>query len=302
MEQDGIIDPHFHLWQPSRNPYPWLTTKPPPIRVAGDPAPIAGDYLVADYLAETAGQGVVKAVHVDAGWDYADPVAETRWLQAIANDPASRGIPQGIVARASLDAPDAEAVLTAHARHPNLRGIRQIANWHADPNKTYVGRPDLLSDPAFRRGFALLGGFGLSFDLQCYPSQFDQALRLADDFPATSIVLNHAGMPVDRDAEGLRLWRDGIRALARRPNVTVKISGLGMLDWSWTIQSIRPFVRDCLDAFGPDRAMFASNFPVDRLYSSYDRLYDAFRETVSDLPAPERRALFHDTALRIYRL
>jgi predicted TIM-barrel fold metal-dependent hydrolase len=302
MEQDGIVDPHFHLWEPSRHPYPWLTDKPSPIRVAGDPAPIAGDYLVADYLAETAAQNVIKAVHVDAGWDYADPVAETRWLQAIADDPISRGFPHGIVARASLDAPDAETVLAAHSRHPNLRGIRQIANWHPNLDKTYVQRHDLLSDPAFRRGFALLDRWGLSFDLQCYPSQFDQALRLADDFPATSIILNHAGMPVDRDPAALRLWRDGLRGLARRPNVTVKISGLGMLDWTWTTASIRPFVRDCLDAFGPDRAMFASNFPVDRLYSSCDRLYDAFHEIVSDLPAPERRALFRDNAIRVYRL
>ncbi len=302
MEDPSVVDPHFHLWHLSRHPYPWLTQRPPPLRVAGDPAPIARDYLVADYLSESAAQDVVKAVHVDAGWDYGDPVAETRWLQSVADDPASRGFPHGIVARASLEAPDAEEVLAAHTAYPNLRGIRQIANWHPDPDKTYIARPDLLSDPAWRQGFALLERFGLSFDLQCYPSQFGQALRLADDFPATSIILNHTGMPVDRDAEGLRTWRDGIRALAWRPNVTVKISGLGMLDWSWTTASIRPFVREAIEAFGPDRAMFASNFPVDRLYSSFDRLYDAFREVVADLPAPERRALFSDTALRVYRL
>jgi predicted TIM-barrel fold metal-dependent hydrolase len=302
MEQDDMADPHFHLWQPSRNPYPWLTDRPPPIRVAGDPAPIARDYLVADYLAEAAGQNVTRGVHVDAGWDYRDPVAETRWLQAIADDPASRGFPHGIVARASLEAPDVEAVLGAHARHPNVRGIRQIANWHPDPDKTYIGRPDLLADPAWRRGFALLERFGLSFDLQCYPAQFDQALRLADDFPGTSIVLNHAGMPVDRDAAGLRAWREGLRALARRSNLTVKVSGLGMLDWTWTTESIRPFVREAIEAFGPQRAMFASNFPVDRLYSSFDRLFDAFREIVADLPDADRRHLFRDTAVRVYRL
>jgi predicted TIM-barrel fold metal-dependent hydrolase len=187
--------------------------------------------LVSDYLAETASQRVVRAVHVDAGWDYRDPVGETAWLQSVADNPGSQGFPHGIVARASLQATGIGAVLDAHLAYPNIRGIRQIVNWHPDPEKTYIQVPDLLDDVAWRQGFALLAGRGLSFDLQCYPGQFDQAFRLADDFPDTSIILNHTGMPVDRAPEGFSHWREGLAALSKRPNVTIKISGLGMLDW-----------------------------------------------------------------------
>ena len=296
-----IVDPHFHLWSLA-NPYPWLTQQPPPIRVAGDPAPIAVDYLVADYIAEMAALGVVRAVHVDAGWDYNDPVAETAWLQSVAESAGSHGFPHGIVARAALDQPEIEAVLDAHMAHPNLRGIRQILNWHPDPDKTYIQVPELMESPAWRRGFAALAPRGLSFDLQCYPGQFDQALRLADAFPATSIILNHAGMPIDRSADGFAHWRAGLAALAQRPNVSVKISGLGMLDWSWTVASLQPYVLATIDCFGPDRAMFASNFPVDRLYSSADKLYAAFRELVAGFSARDQQALFHDTACQVYRL
>ena len=296
-----IVDPHFHLWNLA-NPYPWLTQQPPPIRVAGDPAPIAQDYLVQDYIAEMAALGVVRAVHVDAGWDYSDPVGETAWLQSVADDPTSQGFPHGIVARASLEGPDIETVLDAHRTHANLRGIRQILNWHPDPEKTYIQTPDLMDAPAWRRGFAALAPRGLSFDLQCYPGQFDQALRLADAYPATSIILNHAGMPVDRSHDGFAHWRAGLSALAMRPNVCVKISGLGMMDWAWTAETFRPYVLATIDCFGPDRAMFASNFPVDRLYSSADRLYSAFRQLVAGFSAPDQQALFHDTAARVYRL
>jgi predicted TIM-barrel fold metal-dependent hydrolase len=300
-DEDEIVDAHFHLWDLA-NPYPWLTRHPPPIRVAGDPAPIATSYLVGDYLAETARQKVTRGVHVDAGWDYSDPVAETAWLQSVADQDGSLGFPHGIVARASLESPAIGAVLDAHQAHANLRGIRQIVNWHPDPDKTYIDIPDLMELAAWRRGFAELGARGLSFDLQCYPGQFDQALRLADAFPETAIILNHAGMPVDRSLDGFAAWRKGLAALAERTNVTVKISGLGMMDWHWTVDSIRPYVLECIACFGSDRAMFASNFPVDRLYSSFDALYGAFREIMAGASTDERSLLFRRTACRVYRL
>jgi predicted TIM-barrel fold metal-dependent hydrolase len=109
-------------------------------------------------------------------------------------------------------------------------------------------------------------------------------------------------MPVDRDPEALALWRTGMRALAAQPNVWVKISGLGMVDWRWTEDSLRPFVLDTIEIVGPDRCMFASNFPVDKLYSSFDALYGAFKSIVSDFTKSEQRKLFSDTALAVYRI
>ncbi len=299
MDNFPIIDPHHHLWDLERFSYPWLTVKPQPLGVAGNISPIAHSYMVDDYLADASNQNLVKSVHIDAGFDPSQPVEETRWLQSLADQ---RGFPQGIVARTELNRPDVESVLAAQAEFANVRGIRHIVNWHPDPQKTYVDRPDLLTDPAWLTGFALLKKYDLSFDLQLYPAQMQDAARVAHRHPDTVIVVNHAGMPVDRDAEAIDLWRSGMRALAGEPNVWVKISGLGMVDWHWTEASIRPFVLETIDIFGPDRCMFASNFPVDKLYGSFDALYAAFSNIVSDFPRSERKKMFHDTAEAVYRL
>ena len=299
MNDFPIVDPHHHLWDLERFSYPWLSAQPLPASVAGDVAPIAKSYLLDDYLADTANQNVVKSVHVDAGFDPTQPVEETRWLQSIADQ---HGFPHGVVARAELHRPDVETTLAAHCRFPNVRGIRHIVNWHPDAAKTYVTKADFLTDTAWLRGFALLKRYNLSFDLQLYPSQMADAAALAAAHGDTIIILNHAGMPVDRDAEALSLWRTGMRALAAQPNVWVKISGLGMVDWRWTEESIRPFVLDTIEIFGPNRCMFASNFPVDKLYSSFDALYGAFKRIVCDFSIGERRKLFSDTALAVYRI
>jgi predicted TIM-barrel fold metal-dependent hydrolase len=128
------------------------------------------------------------------------------------------------------------------------------------------------------------------------------AAALARAYPDVLIILNHAGMPVDRDEEGIRLWQRGMRELAIAPNVVVKISGLGTVDWNWTVETIRPFVLQTIEVFGVPRCMFGSNFPVDKLYSDFDALYAAFREITKSFSADERRMLFHDNAARYYRL
>ncbi len=296
---EPIIDPHHHLWDLQRNKYPWLQERPLSPRLEGDIEPIAKDYLIGDYQADIRNQNVVKSVHVESGWDPSDPVGETEWLQQLSD---KHGYPHGIVARAALDAPDVEQILENHARYKNIRGIRHIVNWHRDPVKTYVDRPDLISTKAWRRGFSLLRRFGFSFDLQLYPSQMSDAAELAHSYPDILIILNHSGMPVDRDNEGIRIWRSGMRELAAASNVVVKISGVGAVDWNWTVDTIRPFVLQTIEIFGVDRCMFASNFPVDKLYSDFDRLYASFHEITKHFNRYERLALFHDNAARYYRL
>jgi predicted TIM-barrel fold metal-dependent hydrolase len=292
-----VVDPHMHLWDLERLHYPWLAH--PKVTFSGDNKLLASTYRMADYLAEAEGIEVLAVVHVDAGHDAADPLAETRWLQAQADAGA---FPQGIVAYADLSKPDVEALLEAHAAHRNVRGIRQILNVHADPLFDYVGR-HYLHEPAWRSGFALLEKFGLSFDLQIYPSQMPDAAGLARAHPDTALILNHTGMFVDRGSvAGWREWRDGLRALAANPNVSVKISGLGMVDHGWSVESIRPYVLETIDAFGVARCMFASNFPVDRLHGSYRAVWQGFAQAVAGASQAEHAALFRENALRIYRL
>jgi predicted TIM-barrel fold metal-dependent hydrolase len=200
-----------------------------------------------------------------------------------------------------LNDPNVEALLAEHASHRNVRGIRQILNWHPDPKKTYTPR-DLLVDPPWQRGFALLRKYGLSFDLQIYPGQMRAAAQLAARHPDTQIIINHTGMPVDRDVAGQQAWRAGLQALAQQPNVAVKISGLAMLDWQWTTGSLRPFVQQTLEIFGPGRCLFASNFPVDRLFGAFARQYSAYQSLITSLSAAERAQVFATNAERIYRI
>lgn len=294
-----IIDPHHHLWDVEHNRYPWLQENALQPRLEGDIGPIAKNYLLEDYLADTRNQNLVKSVHIECGWDPSDPVGETEWLQRLAD---KHGYPHGIVARATLDAPGVERILEGHAGYRNIRGIRHSINWHPDPAKRYVTRPDLIRTEAWRRGFGLLRRFGLSFDLQLYPAQMADAAALAYAHPDVLLILNHTGMPVDHDQEGLDLWRRGMRDLAAARNVVVKISGLGAVIPNWTVGSIRPFVLETIETFGVGRCMFASNFPVDKLWSDFDAVYAAFREITEPFSGAERRLLFHDNAVRYYRL
>ena len=294
-----VIDPHQHLWDLRRNRYPWLQEHLQAPRLEGDIRSLAKNYLLEDYLANARNQNVVKSVHVECGWNPADPVGETGWLQGIADQ---HGFPHGIVARATLDAPDVERVLEGHAQYKNVRGIRQAVNWHPDPAKTYVDRPDLIRTDAWRAGFKLLRRFDLSFDLQLYPAQMADAAALAHTYPDTLIILNHAGMPVDRDEDGILLWLSGMQELASAANVVTKISGLGTVNPHWTVESIRPFVLHTIETFGVARCMFASNFPVDGLFSDFDTPYAAFHEITASFTEEERRRLFHDNAAHYYRL
>jgi predicted TIM-barrel fold metal-dependent hydrolase len=297
-EHFPIIDPHHHLYDLEHYRYPWLQDGVQPI-VFGDYSAIRKSYLIDDFLAETRDQNVVKSVHIDVGYDRTDPVSETRWLQSVADE---RGFPHGIVGYADLGQSDVQSVLEGHSQFKNIRGIRHTLNYHPDPVKTYLDRPGIMNEREWRAGYALLRRFGFSFDLQIYYSQMQDAYNLARSFPDTQIILNHTGMPVDRAPEDLEGWRKAMQRLAEAPNVACKISGLGMGDWKWTVDSIRPFVLHAIEAFGVDRCMFASNFPVDKLFSSYDDVFNAFKTITKGFSADERRKMFHDNAARFYRL
>lgn len=295
-----VVDPHIHLWDLKTHHYPWLAN--PGVSFVGDARELKHDYLLADLLREAGEVEILKVVHVEANHDPADPVEETRWLQGLANEAGSRGMPNGIVAGVDLSAPDATQVLEGHAAFANTRGIRQILNVHENKLFDYIGR-HLMRDSVWRENFALLRRYDMSFDMQIYPSQMDEAVALAQAHADTQIIINHAGMFVDRSSvAGYRAWRDGMRKLAGCPNVTVKLSGFAMFDHQWTVESLRPYVLETIDAFGVERAMFASNFPVDRLFGSYEDLWRAYASIVADASVAEKDALFRRNAERVYRI
>lgn len=290
-----VVDPHIHLWDMSGR-YSWLGQ--PGANFLGDSSSLAKDHLPADFRRDAGDIEVLKVVHIDAIAD--DAVAETAWLESLA-DGADR-FPDAIVAYVDLSRPDADEMLARQKSFRSVRGIRQILNVHPDPVYDYVGRHFMRED-AWQANFKLLAKYGLSFDLQLYPSQMPEAAALAAANPEIPIALNHTGMFADRNSVvGWTGWRDGLRALSACPNIHVKISGLGMFDHKWTRESFRPYVLEAIDAFGVDRAMFASNFPVDRLFSTYSDLWRAFADIVSDMPEGDRDKLFRTNAECFYRI
>lgn len=306
MSRSEAVDAHHHLWDLEANHYPWLS----PDRGA-DPFPdfeqLCRDYLISDFHADVAGQSIVKSVHVQAEHDEADPVRETAWLQRVADDPASRGFPHAIVAWADLSSEGVEAVLEGHAAFPNTRGIRQMLNYvpptpGGDGGGAFGGHGDLLENPAFHRHFPLLRRFDLSFDLQIFPWQTEGGAKLVAAHSDTPFVLNHTIMPFDRSEAGLEVWRDAARTYAGFPNVSIKISGLGMAPGGWDPTTNRALIRETIEAFGPERCLFGSNFPVDKLMADYDTVWDLFRDAIADFSVDEQRAMLRSNAERVYRL
>lgn len=293
-----FVDVHVHLWDLDHLSYPWLCTPFGDDGVAGSVAAIAHTYLLDDYRADAAHWPVTGIVHVDAGATPHQALDETRWLQDMAD---ARGMPSAIIAFAALNDPEAPALLERHASFANVRGIRHIVNWHADPGKTYTP-VDLIGDPAWQAGYARLSAHGLSFDCQLYPGQMPAMAALAARNPDVPVILNHGGMLVDRGADAHAQWRSGMAALAALPHVSVKLSGYGIVDHGWTADTIRPQVLDTIALFGPERCMVASDFPTDKLYGDFDRVIGALDTITADFSADERDALFAGNAERIYRI
>jgi predicted TIM-barrel fold metal-dependent hydrolase len=292
-----IVDPHQHFWDLGRNFHPWLCDPVPIAFRYGDYSAIRRNYLPADYRRDTARYRIVKTVHIEAEWDRADPVGETRWIEKIHQE---FGLPSACIGHAQPDRPDVAEVLAAHAWSPLVRGIRHKPA--ASNPREARGEPGSMDDPRWRAGFSLLERFGFSYDLQTPWWHLGAAAELAADFPGTQIVINHTGLPADRSPEALGAWRRALETVAAKPNVAIKISGLGRAGLPWTLEANGPIIRDAISIFGVERCMFASNYPVDRLAGSFETIYAGFFAAVADRSPEEQRKLFHDNALRIYRL
>lgn len=285
------IDAHHHLWDLQKVQYPWLMEKGA-VRFFGDPAPIQRDYLIEEYRKDAGAQGFGASVHIQVG--AADGWQEAAWVQSVAD--ATPDWPMAQVVFCDLTAEDRDAQLDRFQTLSTVRGARQIVG-RAPGEDAKTGTNTLLDDPRFLSGLQELGRRGLSFDLQLLPELMEKTAAVLAQLPGTKVALCHAGSPHDRSAAGVEKWAEALKSLSALPNVTCKLSGLGMFDHGWTAEAVRPIVETCLTQFTPERCMFGSNFPVDSLSSDYATLARAYREL---LPQDAADAVFGGTAAAFY--
>jgi predicted TIM-barrel fold metal-dependent hydrolase len=285
----SFVDTHFHLHDLKRPELRFSWLEPDAIHsfLGNIDALKAQHYWIEDYIAEIRFSNVPKAVHVQAALGIPDPVNETKWLQAFAD---KTGYPHGIVAECHLADPDAEAVLDRQMEYANVRGIRDF------------GRGRYLVDSAWRAGFKHLKRHNLVSCIDTRIQYFDDLLDLAAAFPDTMICVDHCAIPEARDDSYFKRWSTAMRALARADNVVMKISGLGMMDRRWTLESLRPWVLGSIEAFGTDRVVFGTNWPVDRMFSSYPDLINGYAKIIAGFSIDEQVSMFSSNAEELFRI
>lgn len=285
------IDAHHHLWDLSAVHYPWVMAKGE-LRFFGNPTPIQRDYLLNEFVADASTHGFEGSVHIQVG--AADPLAEARWVQSVAD--ANPSWPLVQVAFCDLTAPDADEQLDALQSFSTVRGVRQIIG-RAPGEDLQTGTNDVLDNPLFAARLRRLADRDLSFDLQLLPELMEKTAEILSKAPNTKIALCHAGSPYDRSVNGIKQWSANLKSLSVLPNVFCKLSGLGMFEHDWTEASLYPIIDTVLEQFTFERTMFGSNFPVDSLTSSYERLFETYSDRVE---AAQHDAFFGRTAQTFY--
>ena len=273
-----VIDAHHHLWHYSTAEYAWIDDRMTALR---------RDFLPADLVLELAKTGVDGAVTVQAR----QTLEETRWLLELAR---SCEAIRGVVGWAPLAAPDFKAAVSALATDPKLVGLRHIVQ--AEPE-------GFLDGLDFNRGVDAMQQIGLVYDVLIVESQLDEAIRFVDRHPRQPFVLDHIAKPKIATAE-IEPWQTRIRELSKRSNVCCKLSGMVTEDsWSsWSIESLRPYLDTVVEAFGTDRLMAGSDWPVCLLATSYPRWWQVLRDYFANFSDDERAKIFGATVTRIYDL
>lgn len=295
MSRHPIIDTHVHFWNMATpdEGMQWVWLEKEFLH------PIIGDidgmksvkYDIEHVYAESRFADVSAFVHVQAAIGSTDPVLETQWLTRMRENAP---VPFTIVAHADLGTDDAMRQLDGHGESPYFVGVRDFMS------ESILASGD--TNPVFEASLRVMAERGLAFDLDCEWMNMGAALELAQRHPNLEIVLEHIGFPRSRDDAYYASWKAALTEFAQADNVTCKISGLGMTDPRFTEESLRRWVDGCVEAFGPQRCVLGSNWPVDRLYSSYDVIMDLYRGYISGLSASEQAMILSDSAARIYKL
>lgn len=274
-----IIDAHHHLWHYAPDEYPWMTE---------NMAALRRDYLLSDLTEVTQAASVTGTVAVQAR----QSVVETEWLAQIA---AGSDLIRGVVGWVPLTDSKVATLLESLASLPKVKAMRHVL--HDERDDFYMLRPD------FNRGVSYLKEFGLVYDLLIFERHLPQTIRFLDNHPDQRFVLDHIGKPQIRNKR-ISPWRENLRELALRPTVYCKVSGMVTeAAWeSWTEDDLSIYFEIVLDAFGPARVMFGSDWPVATLASSYGQWLHCVRKAIAGLSPDEQHRILYGTAVEAYDL
>jgi len=302
-----IIDSHMHFWdihgKPFGTTWSWIHNSDShwAAKTKEEYAEkLQRNYLFDDYLQDIKDQNVVDHVHVEGASD--EPLSEIKFIESLREKHG--GKPSVQVARANLGAPEFPQLLQELRKTPSVKGIRQLLNWDEERTGLRLADRDYFRDAEFLRNFDGIAAAGYSFDLHVWPHQGQDAYSLVRSNPKVQFVVDHAGLPygfLDTSDKVLPLWRSHVEQLAKFDNTVMKISGLCMTIHDVDVDHFRPYVDFIVNTFGPNRCMFASNFPVDRVRTSFANLCNVIKKCVNHLPTNDQKSLFHDTAHRVYQ-
>lgn len=292
-----LTDPHCHIWDLSLGYYQWLESSNS--KLLGDLSPIAKNYLAHDFLSDISSVEkfhLRKFVHIESATSdkYQEEVV---WLCEVAKKFSQLG---AIVAGIDLSNKNIMPLLEFYQETNLVVGVRHIINFHENPENIYsAADQDYLKNKVWLENFKLLEKYNLMFEAQVSPNQLLSLASLAENNPGITININHAGFPI---RECFDAWKKGIIQCAKYKNINIKLSGFGMLDRDWSASSIRDIVIFVTEKFGVDRCMFASNFPVDKLYKNYYIMMKHYLNVVTDFPDESKEKLFYKNSERVYCL
>ena len=291
-----MIDAHHHIWRQAD--LLWLQGPEQP-RIFGPYGSIKRDYLIDEYLGDIAENGITKSVYVQANWPTDKFEDEAAWVQSVSNQ---SGWPHAIVGYADFTVEDVRPQLDRLAKYPLVRGVRQQFHWHENPLYRFASNPDMCLDPVVQKNVARLANYGWSFDLQLFPSQMAGGGELAKSCSDVTFILQHAGMLEDTSDAGINIWQNGMKQLAACNNVVSKLSAFGTFIHRNDPTFIKQRVEATVGLFGAERCMFGSNFPIEKIWTNYTALIDAFKHAVGALGTDVQEAVFTTTAERVYKI
>ena len=291
-----MIDAHHHIWR--QKDLPWLLGPEKP-RIFGPYAPIKRDYLIEEYFQDITETGIEKSVYVQANWAPNWWEDEISWVEAVAQ---RTGWPHAVIGFTDFTRGDIGSQLKQAKNFGLLRGFRQQFHWHENPLYRFAPDPRQFDTKTVQSNIAQLADYGWVFELQVFPSQMKAAAKLVKACPEVTFVLQHAGMLEDQSKSGWDEWREGMKHLSDLENIVSKLSAFGTFIHRNDPDFILQIVRETIKLFGAQRCLFGSNFPIEKLWTSYRELVDAFRRATTGLPKGQQKAIFNDTAARVYRL